>query len=114
LLGHYSKLVYLLLFATTIAGFLILNRNFGAYRHVYYSALLFIPAFSGIIYGFRNKGYFGIIASGMFYIGAAVLCLLAPSVSSFFFLTASCLIVLTVSVAKGLFGCNRKVGLSIV
>lgn len=114
LLGRYSKLVYFLLIGVTIGGFMFLSRQCGAYRHVYYSALLFIPAFAGIIYGFRNKGYVGIIASGMFYAGAALLCLLGSSFSGFFLLTVSCLIVLTVAIKKGFFGGSKKVGFAIV
>lgn len=118
-LGRHSKLVYFLLVAVAISGFLFsgLRREVfmnGAYLHMYYIALLFIPAFAGIIYGFRYKGYWGIIASGMFYAGAAVLCLLAPSFSGFLLLTVSCLIVLTVAIVKGFFGGNKKVSLAIV
>ena len=114
LLVRYSKLLYLILFLATLAGFLISYRRNGVYIHVYYSALLFIPIFAGIIYGFRNKGYYGIIVSGVFYAGAAFLCFLGPSFSSFFFLTVCCLIILTVAIGKGFFGCNEKVALAIV
>jgi cell division protein FtsW (lipid II flippase) len=114
LLGRYSKLVYFLLLAVTIAGFLVFNQINGAYTHAYYSALLFIPAFAGIVYGFRDKGYFGIIASGVFYAGAAFLCLLAPTFSGLILLTVSCLVILTVAIKKGFFGGNKLTGLAIV
>lgn len=114
LLGRYSKLVYFALLAITIAGFLTLSRLNGAYTYVYFSALLFIPALAGIIYGFRNKGYLGIVFSGLFYAGAAFMCILAPSFSSLLLLTISCLAILTVAIVKGFFGGNRKVGLALV
>lgn len=113
-LGRYSKCVYFLLVGATLAGFMLFSRKNGAYKHVYYSALLFIPVFAAIIGGFRNKGYPGIIASGAFYAGAALLCLLAPTSSGFFLLTVSCLIILTVAIKKGFFGGDKKVGLTIV
>lgn len=115
LLGRYSKLAYFVLFTVTVAGFFIINKHNGAYTHVYYSALLFIPAFAGIIYGFRNKGYLGIIFSSLFYAGAALICILAPSSSSsLLLLTISCLITLIVAIVKGFFGGNKKVSLALV
>ena len=114
LLGRYSKIAYFILLAISVAGFLGLNKRNGAYTHVYYSVLLFIPAFAGIIYGFKNKGYLGIIFSGLFYAGAAFMCILAPSFSGLLLLTISYLVILTVSIAKGFFGGNKKVSLAIV
>lgn len=114
LLGRYSKLAYFMLFAASIAGFVILNRVNGAYIHVYYSSLLFIPAFAGIIYGLRNKGYLGIIASGGFYCGAAFICIIGRELTSLILLTLSCLIILTIAVTKGYFGGSKKVSLAIV
>ncbi|MDD4170357.1 MAG: FtsW/RodA/SpoVE family cell cycle protein [Desulfotomaculaceae bacterium] len=113
LLGRYPKVVYLLLFTFTIVGFLFFNRVNGSYTHVYYSALLFIPAFAGIVYDFRSKGYLGIIASGLFYAGAAYICLLASKFTGLILLTVSCLIILTVAIKKGFFGSNKLVGLAI-
>ncbi len=114
LLERYSKLAYSLLLAATAAGFFFFSMVNGAYRHVYYFMLLFIPAYTGIIYAFRNRGYLGIIASGLFYAAAAALCLYAGSVTSLFFLTVCCLAVLTVAILKGFFRCSRKAALAIV
>lgn len=114
LLGRYSKLAFFVLSAATVAGFFIFDTRFGAYRHVYYSALLFIPAFAGIIYGFRGKGYPGIIASGLFYGLSAIFCIIAPTFSGLWMLTLSCLIILTVAIMKDFFGGSKKLSLAIV
>lgn len=114
LLGRYSKVVYFILFAISIIGFFSSSRISGAYTHIYYVMLLYIPAFAGIIYGFKNKGYLGVVFSGIFYSGVASMCILAHSLSSFFLFSIACLIVLTVSISKGFFGGNKKVSLLIV
>ena len=114
LIGRYSKLVYFSLMAAAILGFFILARIHGAYRHIYYYALLFMPAFSGVIYGLRNKGYFGIIISGIFYTGGAIMCLLAPTFSGLLFITIGCLVILTSAINRGYFGGSKRAGLAIV
>lgn len=114
LLGRYSKPVYFTLFTVTIIGFVVSGRVYGAYTHVYYLVMLFVPVFAGIIYGFRNKGYIGIIYSGLFYGGVAFLCIISHKLSGFTLFTISCLLVLTVAIKKGFFGGSKKVGLAIV
>lgn len=114
LIGRYSKLVYCMLFIAAIAGFLILRPINGAYRHVYYAALLFIPVYAGIIYGFRNKGYLGIIACGLFYGGPAILCLIAPRLTGLILFSIASLVILTIAITKDFFRCNKKVSLAIV
>lgn len=111
LLGRYSRLICFMLLAATFAGFLVLFRVNGAFRHVYASVLLFIPVYSGIIYSFKNKGFSGIIVCGLFYGGAAFACLIAPRLSALLLLTVACLILLTVAVVKGYFGVNKVFGL---
>ena len=111
LLGRFSKLAYFVIFMFTIISTSAFRPS---YRYIYYFVLLFIPVFAGIIYSFRNKGYLGIISSGLFYIGLAFLCLLENSFTSLLLLTVSCLILLTVAILRNYFGVNRKVGLAIV
>lgn len=114
LLGRYSRILYLLLFTATMVGLQILSKEHRAYTHAYYPVLLFIPAFAGILYSFKNKGYFGILASGIFYAGAAGICFLMATFPGLLLLTLSCLVLLTVAIEKGFFGVNKKVGLAIV
>ncbi|MDP4179568.1 MAG: FtsW/RodA/SpoVE family cell cycle protein [Bacillota bacterium] len=114
LIGRYSKLTYGILFAITIAGFFLLHRVNGTYPHAYYAILLFVPAFAGIVYGLRNRGYLGIIACGFFYGGAAYFCFIGPRLAGLILFTISCLAILTIAIMKGYFRCNKKVGLAIV
>ena len=114
LIGRYSKLIYSILFAMTILDFFILDKVNGAYPHVYHATLLFIPVFGGIIYGFRNSGYLGIIACGIFYFGVALICIISPRITGLVIFTISSLIILTIAIMKGYFRCNKKVGLAIV
>lgn len=114
LLGRYSKLVYFLLLTLTALGFLVLMQVNGAYSHIYYTSLLFIPVLAGIVYSFRNKGYLGIILSGIFYTGAAVTCLISPTYIAFIMLTLSYFIIITTSVAKGYFNCSKKIAFAVI
>lgn len=114
LLGRYPKTVYFILFAAVIVYSQFSGRILGVYPHVYYYALLSIPVFAGIVYGYRNKGYMGIIACGIFYAGTALLCLLAPRVTAFALLSVSCLIILTIAIAKGYFGVRKEIGIALV
>lgn len=115
LIGRYPKSAYFILIAAAIAESQLSGMVCGSfYPHIYHFALLVIPIFAGIIYSFRNKGYMGIIACGLFYFGAAFLCLIAPNLSAFVLLTLSCLIILTLAIVKGYFGGNKKIGLVIV
>jgi hypothetical protein len=114
LIGRYPKLVYCALFAASVAGYMVQSRIHGSYPHIYYAVLLFIPTFAGIIYGFRNRGYTGIIACGLFYAGVAYLCISTPRLGSLIFLTAACLTLLTVAIMKGFFRCNKIIALAIV
>jgi len=114
LLGQYPKIIYIGVFLIAIAGFFIFERVNGAYSHVYYSFLLFIPSFAAILYGFRNKGYLGILATGLFYVASTIIFLFGPSFSGLLLLTISCLIILTIAILKGIFNVNKIVGLAIV
>jgi cell division protein FtsW (lipid II flippase) len=114
LLGLYSRFAYVVLLAATIAGFLVFDTVRGAHEHVYYAALLFIPIFAGIAYSFRNKGYWGILACGLFYVPVAFVCFIAPRLTVLLLLTAACLTILTIAIEKGLFKCNKKAGLAMI
>jgi cell division protein FtsW (lipid II flippase) len=114
ILAKYSKFAYFILFAVALLGFRILNSVLGTYTHVYYLVLLFIPVYAAVVYGFRNRGYLGIIYSGFFYAGPALLCLIAPRVFALLLFTVASLVILTKAVVKGYFGVNKKVGLAII
>lgn len=114
LLGKYSKTVFMILSAACLAGFVFSQRIFGSYAFVYYSTLLFIPVYASVIYGYRNKGYAGILLCGLFYVIPALFCVYAPSLSGLVFLTCSGLILLTFAIVRGFFGVNKTIGLLMV
>lgn len=114
LLGRFPKTVFLVLSAASVAGFIFAQRIFGAYTFVYYSTLLFIPAYAAVIYGFRSKGYSGILICGLFYTIPALFCMFAPELPGLIFLTCSGLILLTFAIVRGYFGCNKTTGLLLV
>lgn len=114
LIVRYSRLLYFTLFGIAIANFTFSETVFGTYPHIYGFALLFIPIFAVIIYSLKGKGYFGIITCGLYYGGAAFLCLIAPRVSTFVLLSVACLMVLTLAIVKGYFVGSKKISLAIV
>jgi cell division protein FtsW (lipid II flippase) len=114
LLERNSKRAYLLLFVFTIVAYFISSQKGGAFRHVYYFVLLFIPVFAGIITSMRNRGYWGIVVAGFFYAGFAAMCIMAPSFSGLLLLTFCCLTILTVAIEKGYFGGKNIVSFALV
>lgn len=95
---RYSKIVYFVLLAITIVGYLGrynigLNRlslwGNGSYIQALYLSLLLIPVFAGLIYSFRNKGHLGIIYSYSLYLIAAYVWIIASSSSGLILLTVS-------------------------
>jgi len=113
-LARHYKLATSLIFLLSIGGFLFLGTTYGIFTHVYYSTLLFIPLLAGIVYSMRNKRYWGIVFSSLFYAIAAIQCLIAPSFASLLLLTISYLVILTAAIVKGFFRVNIKRGLALV
>lgn len=107
-LGRHARHVFFILFAMTIAGGLVSTTKInGSYTFITYASLVLIPAFAGLVYSFRNKGYAGILYSSLCYAAAGVMFLMAPSFSSFALFTSCCLIIMTVAITKGYFGGKR-------
>lgn len=66
------------------------------------------------IYKMRNKGYKGIAFSGLAYLCMAFILILISSSSGLILFTISALIILCVSIVKGFFNVNKKIGLLLV
>lgn len=79
-----------------------------------YLSLLYPIAFSALIYSLRNKGYLGIILCGIGYTALAVVLLFIPTFSWLILFTISAAVLLCVSVVKGWFNVDKKIGLSLV
>lgn len=114
ILGRYPKTVIFVMLALVIAGFFVFQKQFGAFKHVYYFALLAIPVFSVMVYSVRGKGYMGIIASGLFYAASAFICMIGPRIYACGLFTLASLILITVAISMGYFNCNKRVGVAIV
>jgi cell division protein FtsW (lipid II flippase) len=114
LFSTYPKLIFSGIFIITVLIYVFSNKPYGGFIYMYYAVLLFIPAFAGIVYSLKDKGYLGIIISGLFYLSGAFLCLISPSEISLLLLTISVFTIITTSIAKGFFKVNKKIGLAIV
>jgi len=112
ILLRYPKIIYFTSLTITII-FIINSRQInGISTQAYYFYLNITPILAGVICNYRNKGYLGIIYSGIFCAGAALPCILASY--SLLFLSISCFIIFTLAIVKGFFGGNKKVSLLIV
>lgn len=113
-IGKYPRLIYFGLILISIAGMDILpgifngiSRLHGQYFYPKFLMLLFPTAFAGIVYSMRNRGYEGIILSGIYYIFPAIICYFIPSSASLVMYTVTCLIILTYAILKGWFNVKK-------
>lgn len=111
LIGRYSKPAFILLLLGNLLGFAVLSQRNGTYAHVYYTSLIFIPLFAGVVYSFRKKGYRGLLYSCLYLLPAAAICLFAPSMRTLVILIITCLIIMIDAIIKGYYGCNKKIAL---
>lgn len=121
ILGKYPKTLY---WGLLLSGCLGLVLSFSMSRSFFligrlsvslvYLSLLYPTAFSALIYSLRNKGYLGIILCGIGYTALAVVLLFIPTFSWLILFTISAAVLLFVSVVKGWFNVNKKIGLSLV
>lgn len=114
IIGKHPKLIYFGLMAIMISSMVtfpstinISQRYMGQFFYAKFIMLLFPTAFAGIIYSTRNRGYEGIVLSGIYCIFPALLCLQIPSLSSLAMYTITCLIILTYAILKGWFNVNK-------
>ena len=114
IIGKNSRKIYYTLIGLTI---LVLIRGpmlHGQNYYVKYIMLLFPTIFAGIVYSLRNKGYTGIILSGVYFILPAIICLYITSFSSLIMYSFTCLIILTYAIGKGWFNIEKLKGLALV
>lgn len=113
-IGKYPRLIYFGLILISIASMDILPSVFngisrlrGQYFYPKFLMLLFPTAFAGIVYSMRNRGYEGIILSGIYYIFPAIICYFIPSSANLVMYTITCLIILTYAILKGWFNVKK-------
>ncbi len=108
IIGKYPKMIYFGMVLVSI-GFMIESpsTHWGQNFYVKFIILLFPTVFAGILYTMRNKGYFGIILSGVYCIIPGIICLNSIGLSSLVLYLATCLILLTFAIIKGGFNVKK-------
>ena len=104
IIGKYPEVVFFALSVITLANYYIFTLFTGIGNNsltTIYPMLLFPTAFAGFVYSMRNKGYGGLILCGAALIVPACLFMLIHNLTVLFLICISCLIILTVAVAKG-------------
>lgn len=107
IIGKYPRFIYFSLIAITIGVLIMSPRYMAQSYYPKFLMLLFPTAFAGIIYNMRNKGYKGIIFSGIYFIFPALICLQIPSLSSLALYSITCLIILTYAILKDTFNVKK-------
>lgn len=121
-LGKYSKIIYAFVLIVSIIGIIFGTKVNG--RQIWlmgmfsvslsYLSLIFPLAFSLFVYSMRNKGFRGILMSGMAYLPLAFFLSVIPTTSGLILYTITALTVLCFSVWRGWFGVNKKQGLILI
>lgn len=114
ILGKYSLFIYLLLIAITLSDYLFFSVRTTGYNTAIYPLLLFPTIFAGLVYRMRNKRYWGLVLCGTAVIAPALLVLLMHNLTVLFLIGTSCLIILTVAIAKGWFKLKKLYALLIL
>jgi cell division protein FtsW (lipid II flippase) len=104
IIGKHPQKIYVGLIILTI-GVMIVSPviNNGRSFYASYMLLLFPTVFAGIIYSMRSKGYSGIVFCGVFLAVPLFAGLFNPGFSSMVLYVFTCLILLTLAIAKGWF-----------
>ncbi|MDD2234126.1 MAG: FtsW/RodA/SpoVE family cell cycle protein [Desulfitobacteriaceae bacterium] len=114
ILGKYSLIIYLLLVAITLSDYWFSDVRTTGYNTAIYPLLLFPTIFAGLVYRMRNKEYGGLVLCGAAVIVPALLGLLIHNSTVLFLIGTSCLIILTVAIAKGWFNVRKLYALIIL
>ncbi|WP_019849600.1 FtsW/RodA/SpoVE family cell cycle protein [Desulfitobacterium sp. PCE1] len=107
IVGKYSLIIYLLLIAITLGDYWFFGVRAAGYNTVIYPLLLFPTIFAGLVYRMRNEGYWGLAFCGASVIVPVFLILLIHNSTVLFLIGTSCLIILTVAIAKGWFNVRK-------
>ena len=111
IIGKHAKKIFFILIGVTLIVFFKGPRLQGQNYYLKYLMLLFPTGFAGIVYTMRNRGYMGIILSGLFFIVPGIICLYIPSFSGLIMYSFTCLLVITYAIAKGWFNIDKIKGL---
>lgn len=114
IIGRYPKSIFMGLTALTIGVMIASPVVYGRPAYVQFVLLLFPTVMSGIVYNMRNKGYLGIILSGIFLIIPALIGIMASSLSMVFLCVVAFLILITIAIVSGWFNVSKPQGLLLV
>jgi len=103
IIGEYALIIYLLLITITLSDYWFSGVRTQGYNTAIYPLMLFPTIFAGLVYRMRNKEYWGLALCGASVIVPVLLILLMHNLTVLFLVGTSCLIILTVAIAKGWF-----------
>lgn len=120
ILGKYPKQIYAGILLSCAAFYLYDGQFFSFYGHnlnaryqMVYLALLLLPSYGAVLYGYRNSGYGGILKCG----AAAVLAILIFGYSQAYvpaIFALGGLLLLSAAIAKGWFAVEKKKAFALV
>lgn len=89
-------------------------KIYGISYYLTYPSFLFVPIYAGLVYRFREKGYIGILLSGIICIPTFIITIRYSTIYGTLIIAFSCLAILTTAIIKGYFNCNTKKSLGLV
>ncbi|TCU75795.1 cell division protein FtsW (lipid II flippase) [Tissierella praeacuta] len=115
IIGKCPKTIYFGIIAISI-GFIIVSPSayWGQNFYVKFIMLLFPTAFAGIVYTMTNKGYLGIILSGVYCITPGIIFLNGVGLSGLALYFITCFILLTFAIIRGWFNVKKLNALLLV
>lgn len=115
IIGRYPKVIWVLLLTGVLLYASFGVEVNGSLLYLYAYGMLFIPAYGGILYAYRKRGYGGIVKCLLFSITASTLELqYITQCSVYLGLILSSLLMLSAAILKNWFGISKKKGLVIV
>lgn len=114
ILGKYPKSIYFLLCIITFITLFSSRIVNGRSVDVIYPLMLFPVAYACFVYSMRNKGYLGILLSGVALFVPIIISYMTPCTILMILLCIACCIIISAAILKGWFNINRIIGMMIV
>ncbi|MGB4659220.1 MAG: FtsW/RodA/SpoVE family cell cycle protein [Mobilitalea sp.] len=115
ILGRYPKIIWMILLAAVVAYAPFGPRVNGQLFYLHAYAMLFLPAFGGIVYAYRKKGYLGILKCLLFCLMVALVEINYISQCYVYLgLVLSSLIILSIAILMNWFGTSKWKSLAVV
>lgn len=122
ILGKYAITFYFAVLGVSILALFVSSEINGRAVWVFsrfsinlsYLSLIFPLVFALLVYAMRNRGYLGIILSGIGFCPLAIILSIIPTASGLILFTISSFAILSLSIFKGLFEVNKIRGLLLI